>query len=308
MSKVTPSSGRYPPKSPVKRAAPAAVTLVQSVSGTITIAGFPLSTWAFALRIWAAMMVALYAAFWLQLESASSAAVTVAILAQPTRGQAYQKAIYRVLATLIGVVASFVIAGLFAQSRSLFVIGFAGWLGLCVYAGGLLDGNRAYSGILSGYTVALVAVTQIDSPQNIFSAGVNRGAAIVVGIAALALISELFAAPNDHTGLSDKLTAAHLRVRAFALAILSGETADPIQSANLLREITTLRPDITALVAESSGGAARSSAARSAAVALVAEVSAVGALASLPASTLPSFRSAVADALWEESPAVQLQL
>jgi hypothetical protein len=45
----------------------------------------------------------------------------------------------------------------------------------------------------------LVAVTQIDSPQNIFSAGVNRGAAIVVGIAALALISDVFAAPNVHT-------------------------------------------------------------------------------------------------------------
>jgi len=51
------------------------------------------------------------------------------------------------------------------------VIGFAAWLGLCVYVGGLLDGNRAYSGILSGYTVALVAVTQIDSPQNIFLGG-----------------------------------------------------------------------------------------------------------------------------------------
>ncbi len=309
MSEATPGSERYPPKSRVRRAAPVAVTLVKSVSGTITIAGFPLSTWAFALRIWAAMMVALYAAFWLQLESASSAAVTVAILALPTRGQTYQKAAYRIVATIIGVVASLVIAGLFAQSRSLFVIGFAGWLGLCVYAGGLLDGNRAYSAVLSGYTVALVAMTQIDSPQNIFSAGINRGAAIVVGIAALALISELFAAPNDHTGLSDKLIAAHRRVRAFALAILRVETADPIQSANLLREITTLRPDITALVAESSGGGARAAAARSAAVALVAEVSAAGALASLPANTLPSLRralgEALADGLGKESHALQ---
>src|SRR5258707_10010368 len=215
MSETTPSSGRYPPKSRVRRAAPVAVTLVQGVSRTITIAGFPLSTWAFALRIWAAMMVALYAAFWLQLESASSAAVTVAILAQPTRGQAYQKAVYRFLATIIGVVASFVIAGLFPQSRGLFLIGFAGWLGLCVYVGGLLDGNRAYSAVLSGYTVALVAVTQIDSPQNIFSAGVNRGAAIMVGIAALALVSDVFAAPNVHTGLSEKLIAAHRRGRGL---------------------------------------------------------------------------------------------
>jgi uncharacterized membrane protein YccC len=312
MSKVTPSSGRYPPETRIGRAAPVAVTMVQSVSGTITIAGFPLSTWAFALRIWAAMMVALYAAFWLQLESASSAAVTVAILAQPTRGQAYQKAVYRVLATIIGVVASFVIAGLFPQSRSLFVIGFAAWLGLCVYVGGLLDGNRAYSGILSGYTVALVAVTQIDSPQNIFSAGVNRGAAIVVGIAALALISDVFAAPNVHTGLSDKLIAAHRRVRGFALAILRGESPDPIRLANLLHEITALRPDITALFVESSGGGARAAAARSAAVALVAEVRAAGALASLPATTLPSLRralgEALADGLGKESRALQLRL
>jgi uncharacterized membrane protein YccC len=289
------------------------VTLVQSVRRTVTIAGFPLSAWAFALRIWAAMMVGLYAAFWLQLESASSAAVTVGVLALPTRGQAYQKAVYRVLATIAGVVASFVIAGLFPQSPGLFMIGFAGWLGLCVYVGGLFDGNRAYSAVLSGYTVALVAVTQIDSPKNIFSAGVNRGAAIVVGIAALALISDIFAAPNVHTALSGKLTAAHRRVRAFALAILRGERADPIQLAALLHEITALHPDITALAAESSGGGARSAAARSAAVALVAEVSAAGALAALPAATLPSLRRTLADvlgadALGEESAALQLRL
>ena len=150
--------------------------------------------------IWAAMMVALYAAFWLQLESASSAAVTVGILALQTRGQAYQKAVYRILCTIIGVVASFAIAGLFAQSRELFVLAFAGWLGLCVYVGGFLDGNRAYGAVLAGYTVALVAVTQIHSPASIFDAGVNRGAAVVVGIAALALISDGFAAPNLHPG------------------------------------------------------------------------------------------------------------
>jgi uncharacterized membrane protein YccC len=317
MSEATPGGGRYPqpPALDVPRvrpAAPVATSLVQSVSRTITFAGFPLSAWAFALRIWIAMMVALYAAFWLQLESASSAAVTVGILALQTRGHVYQKAVYRVLATIVGVAASFVIAGLFPQSPSLFLIGFAGWLGLCVYVGGLLDGNRAYSAVLSGYTVALVAVTQIDSPQDIFSAGVNRGAAIVVGIAALTLVSELFAAPNVHTSLSGKLTAAHRRVRAFALAILRGESEEPIQSAILLREISAFHPDITALSAESGGRGARGAAARSASVALVAEVSAAGALASLPTNTSPSLRSALGEALVDargtESRALQLRL
>ena len=131
-------------------------------------AGFPLSAWAFALRTWAAMMLALYVAFWLQLESASSAAVTVGILSLQTRGQAYQKAIYRILATVIGVVASLVLAGLFPQSRVLFVIGYAGWLGLCVYVGGIFEGNRAYGVVLSGYTVAIVAVTQIELAAEYF--------------------------------------------------------------------------------------------------------------------------------------------
>ena len=277
-----------------------------------TIAGFSIPAWGFALRTWLAMMTALYAAFWLQLDSASSAAATVGILAQQTRGEAYQRAMYRVLATGIGVIASFVIAGLAPQNRELFTIGFAAWLGLCVYVAGLLDGGRAYGAVLSGYTVALVAVTQIDSPQNVFLTGVNRGAAIVVGVAALGLVSDIFGAPSLHSSLSAKLAATHQRVRAFAHAILDGESGEPIRSANLLREITALRPDIEALGIESSDGLARRAAARSAAVALVSEVSAVGALASLPATTLSSLRvelgEAVADGLEEQIPALRLRL
>src|SRR6516165_4705461 len=278
----------------------------------VKFAGFPLSAWAFALRTWVAMMLSFYVAFWLQLENAYFAAVTVGILSLQTRGQAYQKALYRLLLTVVGVIASIIIAGLFSQARDLFVIAYAGWLGLCVYVGALLDGNRAAGVVIAGFTVAFVAVIQIDSPQNIFLTGVNRGAVIAVGIAALALVNDVFLAPNLHTILSGKLAAVHARVRAFARAILRGESADPVHSANLLREITAFHPEITALVIESSAGWARGAAARTAAVALVAEVSAANALASLPAATLPSLRSALARALanapGEDSRALRLRL
>jgi uncharacterized membrane protein YccC len=278
----------------------------------IKFAGFPISAWAFALRTWAAMMLALFATFWLQIENPSVAAVTVGVLALSTRGQAYQKAVYRILMTAIGVVASIIIAGLVAQARDLLVIACAIWFGLCVYVCGLLDGNRAWGVVLTGITVAFVAVMQFDSPQSVFLTGVNRGAAIVVGIAALALVNDAFLAPNLHAVLAAKLAAMHQRVRTFVLASLRGESAEPIQSANLLREITAFHPDISALVIESSAGWARGAAGRTATVAMVVEVSAAVALASFTTATLPSLRSALARALanapGEDSHALQLRL
>ena len=54
-------------------------------------AGLPVASWAFGVRVWLAVVVALYAGFWLELESPASAAITVGILAVPTRGQALEK-------------------------------------------------------------------------------------------------------------------------------------------------------------------------------------------------------------------------
>ena len=71
----------------------------------IVFAGLPLSSWAFAVRIWLAVIVVLYVGFWLELEAASSAAVTVAILALPSRGQVMEKAAFRLIATVVGVTA-----------------------------------------------------------------------------------------------------------------------------------------------------------------------------------------------------------
>jgi uncharacterized membrane protein YccC len=118
----------------------------------LSFAGAPLSGWTFGIRIWVAVVVALAASFWMELEAPSTAALTVAILAAPTRGEALHKAGYRLIATVIGVVAALAIAGLFSQSRDLLIAAFAGWIGLCVYAAGLADGNRAYAAVLSGYT------------------------------------------------------------------------------------------------------------------------------------------------------------
>lgn len=88
-----------------------------------TFAGLPLSSWSFALRIWLSILCALYVSFWLELEVPSTAAITVAILALPTRAQGLEKAAFRLIATAIGVGASIAIAGMFSQTDGLLLGG-----------------------------------------------------------------------------------------------------------------------------------------------------------------------------------------
>ena len=100
-----------------------------------TIAKIPASSWSFAIRVWLTMILALFVSFWLQLEAPATAAVTVGILAEPTRGQALDKAAFRLLGTVVGVTASIAITGLFSQERDLILAAFAAWIGICVFAG-----------------------------------------------------------------------------------------------------------------------------------------------------------------------------
>ena len=213
---------------------------------SMTLAGLPGSSWAFAIRIWLAIVVALYVSFWLELEAPSSAAPTVAILALPTRGQALEKAVFRLIATVLGVAASITIVSIFAQTGCCF----ASWLGLCVYAVGLLDGNRAYAVALSGYTVAVIAVQRIDNPQHIFESGVERGAAITIGILAVTVVNDLLAAPDHHPHLAAQLGSLHRRVARYARRVLGGEAVPAKTAAALLGDVVALRPEINSLAAE----------------------------------------------------------
>jgi uncharacterized membrane protein YccC len=277
-----------------------------TITRPLSFAGAPLSAWAFGIRIWVAVVVALAASFWLELEAPSTAALTVAILAAPTRGEALHKAAYRLTATMIGVTAALAITGLFSQERDLLIAAFAGWIGLCVYAAGLLDGNRAYAAVLSGYTVAFVAIQQMDTPDHVFETGMARGAGIAVGIAAVALVNDLLAAPDTFPRLASQLAALHRRVRDYAKPVLRDEAADAATAAALFRDIVALRPDMLSLAPEAASGSIRSAAARCVAVALIAEVYAARALNALPEMADPAFRERVAttqDRSGERAPA-----
>lgn len=259
--------------------------------------GFPVASWAFAFRIWVAALLALYVSFWLQLEAPSSALLSVAILAEQTRGQALEKAGFRIVATIVGIVASIVIVSLFSQTRDLLLVALAAWLGFCVYISGLFDGNRAYAGVLSGYTVAFIAVQQLDNPGHVFESSMARGAAICVGIISITVVNDLLLAPHRHPRLLAQLADIHRRVRAHAIKALRGRAVEHMDSAKLIGEIAALRPDISALAAESSDGHMRAAAAHNAAAALVTQIHAARMLNALPVTAGPATMRAIESTL-----------
>ena len=246
------------------------MTIVVDRTPTLLV-GFPASSWAFAIRVWLALALALYVSFLLELQSPSSAALTVTILAIPTRGQGFERAGYRLIATAAGVVASIAIAGVFAQTDALLIVVLAAWIGLCVYVAGLVGGNRAYAATLGITTVSFVLINQIDTPQNVFAAAVGRGTGIAIGVVAVALVNDFLGAANYYPRVAAQLESLRSRVEDYAFSA-PDRKIETTKVAATLHDIAALRHDISGLAWESSDGAARSAAARTVLVELVVQL------------------------------------
>jgi uncharacterized membrane protein YccC len=216
-----------------------------------------------------AALVALYVAFSLQLGGASSAAVTVAILAQPTRGAALAKAANRIVATLIGATMSVVIAGLFPGERIGMLGAFVCWICICVFVASYLRGYRAYAAVLSGYTVAIIALVNIDTPQNVFTTMTDRMAAIAIGILCVTLINDVFGSPPVWRELDRRMSDIWRDVRSYARDVLSGNEEDPERAGALLAQVAGLRDQVDIVAHDMADGRHRAAGARSAMLALV---------------------------------------
>ncbi len=229
----------------------------------------PVHIWAYAFRVSLAALVALYVAFWLQLGGASSAAVTVAILAQPTRGAALAKAANRIAATLIGATMSVVIAGLFPGERIGMLGAFVCWICICVFVASYLRGFQAYAAVLSGYTVAIIALVNIDTPQNVFTTMTDRMAAIAIGILCVTLINDVFGSPPVWRGLDRDMSDIWCNVRSYARDVLKGNEENPERAGALLAQVAGLRDQVDIVAHDMADGRQRAAGARSAMLALV---------------------------------------
>src|SRR5258707_2761986 len=142
----------------------------------------------FALKTFAAAMLALIIAPWLDLQRPYWAMTTVYITSQPLAGATSSKAFYRVLGTVLGASVTVAMVPNLVNAPELLCLIIALWVGLCLYLS-LLDGTpRSYVFMLAGYTVAFIGFPVVSDPASIFDTALARVEEISLGIVCASLL------------------------------------------------------------------------------------------------------------------------
>jgi uncharacterized membrane protein YccC len=146
----------------------------------------------FALRLWASVCLALYVAFWLQLDNAYWAGTTAALVCQPHLGASLRKGWFRMIGTMVGAIVVVLLTACFPQDRLLFLTGLALWGGLCAGAATILHNFAAYSAALAGYTAAIIAGDELGAIGGLngdaFTLAITRVSEISIGIASAGVV------------------------------------------------------------------------------------------------------------------------
>jgi Fusaric acid resistance protein family len=215
----------------------------------------------FGLRLWASVSLALYAAFWLQLDNPFWAGASAAIVCQPQLGASLRKGWFRMLGTLAGAIMSVVLVACFAQDRILFLAGLALWGAACSLVAVLLRNFASYAASLAGYTAAIIAGDLLGSVGGVdanaaFLLAVTRSTEICLGIVCAGVVL----AATDLGGARRRLASLFAELAADITAGLNRTLAMPtsefsdgqVVRCQFLRRLIAFDPIIDQALGESS--------------------------------------------------------
>ena len=230
---------------------------VDYASGILQAAGPPLL---FGLRLWASVCLALYVAFWLELDNAFWAGTTAAIVCQPHLGASLRKGWFRMIGTLVGAVAVVVLTACFPQDRGPFLVGLALWGAGCALVATLLRNFAGYSAALAGYTVAIIASDQLGATGGpngqAFMLAVFRASEIGIGIvcAGVVLASTDMGGARRRVATLFAAISAEITGRFTGMLTLAGPDLPETQPVRqeLVRRVVALDPVIDEALGESS--------------------------------------------------------
>jgi uncharacterized membrane protein YccC len=214
----------------------------------------------YGLRLWIAVCLALYIAFWLELDSPSWAGATAGIVCQPSLGASLRKGWFRMVGTPTAGVAIVVLTAWFPQDRALFLVSLALWGAGCTFVSTILRNFAAYAAALSGYTAVIIASDQLGATGGLngeaFTLAIHRVSEIGIGIVSAGIVlagTDLGDARRQLTTLFAGLAAGIMAKFTATLLAAGSEQPDtqPIRR-DFIRRVIALDPIIDQAIGESS--------------------------------------------------------
>lgn len=215
----------------------------------------------FGLRLWASVSLALYVAFWLELDNPFWAGASAAIVCQPQLGASLRKGWFRMLGTLVGAFISIVLIACFPQDRALFLGGLALWGAGCAFLATLLRNFASYAASLAGYTAAIIAGDLLGTVGGIdtdaaFLLAVTRATEICLGIVCAGIVlagTDFGGAPRRLAALFAELASGIASGLARTLSTAGDDLRDPVAvRREFLRRVIALDPIVDQALGESS--------------------------------------------------------
>jgi uncharacterized membrane protein YccC len=215
----------------------------------------------FGLRLWTSVCLALYVAFWLQLDNAYWAGTSAAIVCQPQLGASLRKGWFRLIGTIVGATMAVVLTACFPQDRILFLGGLAVWVAFAALAATLLRNFASYAAALAGYTVAIIGGGLLGATGGVnadaaFLLAVARASEICIGIVCAGIVLAI----TDFGGARSRLAALFATLASGIMGRFIGDLAiagpdlpdtTPVRR-DLLRQVIALEPAVDLALGESS--------------------------------------------------------
>jgi uncharacterized membrane protein YccC len=236
-------------------ASAASLRLSWSLPEALATLGRPLL---FAIRLWASVCLALFIAFWLELDSPYWAAGTAAIVCQPPLGASLRKGWFRMVGTIVGAVVIVVLTACFPQDRVSYLTSLALFCSLCAFAATVLRNFVSYAAALAGTTAAIIAAANLGATggasPDVFLLAISRATEICIGIACAGVVL----AGTDLGGARRRLAVAFADLAAETAGRVTHMLAEPqgpeahFDRREVLRRIIALEPAVDQALGESS--------------------------------------------------------
>src|ERR1700733_7140809 len=224
------------------------------------VAGSAVPALLFGLRLWASVCLALYIAFWLQLDNAYWAGASAVAVCQPSLGASLRKAWFRMIGTAVGAVAIVVLTAFFVQDRVGFLLGLALWGAVCGFVATLLRNFASYGAALAGITAAIIASDEVGAVGgangDVLILAITRASEICIGI----ICAGVVLAGTDCGGARHRLAAqlatiaSEIAGRLAGTLLLAGreQSKTRLVRRDLIRRVAALDPVIDEALGESS--------------------------------------------------------